>query len=608
MISKMRDFAPVIMWGVFAAFMATVFFGWGMDFTSNHKDGVYVGSIGKEQVPLQNFMKEVETAKERMRQESGAALPEDKERQIPRQIWEQKVQKTLLEKLFTKMDLGGTADEVYNYILENPPAQVQNDSNFLTDGKYDKSKFAKILANPKIYDQAGVMQLELETRNFYVPAQKLEVLLSVGKTPSRLETEREFRDQMEKGQFEFCGVNNAQFAANPKSITDAMVSTYYHAHPDSFRISDEEAELYFAAIPKMPTSADEQSCLQELLDAKKSIESGSSTFAEEAKALSDDEASAKQNGELGWFAHGQMVPQFEAVAFSLDTGKISEPVKTQFGYHIIKVEEREMHGDTVVRVRASHILRKIEASNNTLDSLESIAEKLRTKMSGKGFVAAAKEEKGLYWDSTGLFAKGKSIPKVGFVSGAQSFAFAKNRKEAVSEKLENSRAFFVFAFKRHVDKGILDLADVKNRIVAILADSISSSNAKNYLDAVRTRLANAPTISTLDSTDSKLFSGKTDTIARTAFVPQLGSASAAIASGFALAPGTLSKVIDNTGRFALVKPLFVAKVAPAALNSPEYTKSFSALASSHQQSAFMEWYYTYKMAADVKDELDRYFE
>ena len=59
-------------------------------------------------------------------------------------------------------------------------------------------------------------------------------------------------------------------------------------------------------------------------------------FGKLAKVLSIDSGSAKRDGNLGYFGRGKMVKEFETVAFSLEVGKISEPVKTQYGYHIIK--------------------------------------------------------------------------------------------------------------------------------------------------------------------------------------------------------------------------------------------------------------------------------
>ena len=59
-------------------------------------------------------------------------------------------------------------------------------------------------------------------------------------------------------------------------------------------------------------------------------------FGKLAKELSIDSGSAKRDGNLGYFGRGKMVKEFEKSAFNLQTGQISEPVKTQYGYHIIK--------------------------------------------------------------------------------------------------------------------------------------------------------------------------------------------------------------------------------------------------------------------------------
>jgi len=59
-------------------------------------------------------------------------------------------------------------------------------------------------------------------------------------------------------------------------------------------------------------------------------------FGKLARELSIDSGSAKRDGNLGYFSRGKMVKEFETAAFNLEVGKISEPVKTQYGYHIIK--------------------------------------------------------------------------------------------------------------------------------------------------------------------------------------------------------------------------------------------------------------------------------
>ncbi len=65
-------------------------------------------------------------------------------------------------------------------------------------------------------------------------------------------------------------------------------------------------------------------------------------FAALAKENSEDPGSKDNGGELGYFGKGQMVPEFEAAAFALEKGKISAPIKSNFGYHIIKLEDKRM--------------------------------------------------------------------------------------------------------------------------------------------------------------------------------------------------------------------------------------------------------------------------
>lgn len=71
------------------------------------------------------------------------------------------------------------------------------------------------------------------------------------------------------------------------------------------------------------------------------LKQGSSTFEELAAASSTDTQTAEKGGDLGWFTRGTMTPEFEAAAFALAPGQISEPISTTYGYHIIQVEEKD---------------------------------------------------------------------------------------------------------------------------------------------------------------------------------------------------------------------------------------------------------------------------
>lgn len=125
-------------------------------------------------------------------------------------------------------------------------------------------------------------------------------------------------------------------------------------------VSDEEAKKAFDADPEhftqpelvharhiligtAPTSsaADTQAALKKIQEVKAKAAAPNADFAQLVKEYSTDETTKNRGGDLGFFQKGMMVPEFEKAAFELKTGQVSEPVKTQYGYHLIKVEERK---------------------------------------------------------------------------------------------------------------------------------------------------------------------------------------------------------------------------------------------------------------------------
>lgn len=121
-------------------------------------------------------------------------------------------------------------------------------------------------------------------------------------------------------------------------------------------------------------------------------------FGELAEANSDCPSGKRGKGDLGEFSHGQMVPEFDKAAFELPIGEISEPVKTDFGYHLIVVtgktpaaEATEGKPATQEKVRASHILVKTVKTEKvpTLDEVKSMLEQREGRMVSQKFMMEA---------------------------------------------------------------------------------------------------------------------------------------------------------------------------------------------------------------------------
>ncbi len=122
----------------------------------------------------------------------------------------------------------------------------------------------------------------------------------------------------------------------------------------------EEDQVLARHILVMPNEIiDDSTAEQRLWDAYNRIQEGEE-FAELARLLSDDPGSAGQGGELGWAGPGTFVPEFEQIANSLEIGVLSEPFKSQFGWHILEVMDRRIYDNTeelkeqncVIRIRA----------------------------------------------------------------------------------------------------------------------------------------------------------------------------------------------------------------------------------------------------------------
>lgn len=130
-----------------------------------------------------------------------------------------------------------------------------------------------------------------------------------------------------------------------KPLDEAVARAYYDAHPDEFEQVTARHILIRvkgSRVPVKPGAKDltDAEALAKAQDLKKKLDAGAD-FATLARDDSDDTGSATNGGLLPPFSHGQMVPEFEKAAFAASIGKVTDPVKTQYGYHLILVTEHK---------------------------------------------------------------------------------------------------------------------------------------------------------------------------------------------------------------------------------------------------------------------------
>ncbi len=129
-----------------------------------------------------------------------------------------------------------------------------------------------------------------------------------------------------------------------------------------FDDTDEAVKVRYILIkpePEVPLVKREADALKKITDARKRIVDDGESFADVAKEVSEDPGSAPNGGDLGCFGKGQMVPEFEEAAFALEKGEVSQPIKTDFGYHLIQIYDAKPDEEQIC---ARHILARVDRS------------------------------------------------------------------------------------------------------------------------------------------------------------------------------------------------------------------------------------------------------
>jgi len=341
-------------------------------------------------------------------------------------------------------------------------------------------------------------------------------------------------------------------------VSDNAIQQYYNAHQKDYAVQDQVKVRHI--LIKEPAGADAKTDAEikaKAEDVLKQVKAGGD-FAELAKKYSDDPGSKDQGGELGFIQHGLTVPEFDKSAFSLAPGQTSDLVKTQYGYHIIQVEEKQTaHTKPLdeVKPEIAGVLQTQLRGQQEADFAAKLAEE-----SKNGAMAKAAAQNHLSIVTTDYLPQTGSLPGVQDSSKIMQGAFTAKANAAPATagtgngyavyQVLDVKAAHAPTFEEYKTHILEDFRDQQlPQLLARKTNDLAVA-AKKYGDLDKAAKELGATVKT------------SDLVGREASIPDLGQLAQAAPQVFDLSVGQFSGPI-NTGQSGAVLKL-LDKQAPSA--------------------------------------------
>src|SRR5690606_6002438 len=454
MMRTLRENTKVIMLITALAFVGLMVFEWGMDLSgmsSAEARGGEIGRINGESISYEEY----NAIQRRLYEQYQASRPGEPvtsavDREIEKAAWNELVLDRLIRQEIRRRGLEASEAEVRRAARFMPPPELFASELFQTDGQFDLAKYQQFLASPAA-DDGFLLQLEAYYRDI-IPREKLYAQVVSGSYIPDSELWRRWRDQYETARVRYIALDPAVIVPEGAvTVTDDEIADFYRRHRNDFQ-RPAQAVVRYTVLEKTPTAADTAAARDRALQLRQEILAGAD-FAEVAQRESADRMSAAMGGDLGTFGRGQMVPAFEEAVWSLPIDRVSEPVLTPFGYHLIQVRRRT--GD---EAEARHILIPIELTETTADALCARADSLEMLGLTRSVEEAAREL-GLEARTAELNPDLPFIAGIGAVDDGAEWAFEDAEPGEVSPVFETQSAFYMLELIQSTPAGVLSLEE-----------------------------------------------------------------------------------------------------------------------------------------------------
>ena len=362
MLQTIRDKVSGWFAWIFLGAIAVVFVFWGIDFNSGA--GNFAAKVNGNTISADAVRRAWQQRQSQLQQMLRTELPPDLAKSQQAQVLDEFVRNSVLTQHASKYGYRVSDHALAERITSIPQLQV--------DGKFDRDRYAMLLRAQGMTEPAFETQLRSDMAVGLIQSGVVESAFVLP-----YELERRYALDKQQREIDYALIASNEFA-DKVTISDAQIQEWYDTHKDQYlipetvdlqyieldraqaesaiKVTEDELKDYYGQVKERYESPERRRARHILITTGDGVDDAAAQkkaeelatqlknggdFAALAKANSKDPGSAAQGGELGWAQRGMFVGPFEDALFSMKQGEIRGPVKTQFGYHVIQLEEVE---------------------------------------------------------------------------------------------------------------------------------------------------------------------------------------------------------------------------------------------------------------------------
>ncbi|RJO69592.1 MAG: hypothetical protein C4523_06140 [Myxococcales bacterium] len=421
---------------------------------------------------------------------------------LKQQALDQLIDKMLLSQEGERLGLAVSRAEVGRDIFKSPVFQVE--------GKFDKDLYTRMV---NYYFKMSVSAYE-EKHQEEMAGGRIAGLIQASPVVSETTAYDEWLLDNERVTLEFVKFAPAeadQGADVPETEAAAFadnqrdkIEKFYENHKSDY-VKDEElrARHILIKVDKEATKKEQREAKEKAQKIADEAKADPTKFAALADQYGEDSTKGK-GGDLGFFGRGRMVKEFEDPAFALEVGKVSDPIQTQFGWHVIYAEEKKPAVNKTVDDVRLEIARKLIALDRAKALAKREAEQFIEGVKGgksfedlvaelnAGLPADEKGEKAGEWkvESTGPFSRtsGSYIPRIGASDEIFKLAWDLTPEAPMPQRIfEVGDTFYAIRLKSHTKPTKDEFVGKKDAEIKRLQQQLASSAFEQWMKAVKER-------------------------------------------------------------------------------------------------------------------------